>query len=147
MSTRSPEPLSISPETLSACIDRRDEELLDAVVTAAALVARADGWVDSSERSDLLEFLNRNGFWSVFSRAEVLDAFERRLRELDEAGGAGQAADSLGRVAGRSPARLVVEASEQIAAADGYLHPREARILVLIRAALAPRFRPVGLAR
>ena len=134
--------LSISPETLAACIDRRDDELVEAVVMAAAMVARADGWVDSAERSDLLEFLSRNGFWSILSRAEILDAFERRVAALDESDGAARAIACFGRVAGRSPARLVIAAGEQVAAADGYLHPRERRILELIRAALAPRFRP-----
>jgi tellurite resistance protein len=117
-------------------MDDRDSELLDAVITAAALVARADSWIEPVERRQLLDFLRRKGLLSVFSRAEILDAFERRIRELEERRGAEMAVGSLGRFAGRSPARLVVDASQEIAAADRHLDPREQHILQLIRITL-----------
>jgi tellurite resistance protein len=129
-------------DAMAAYLADRDDELLDAVVTAAALVARADGWVDPAERSRLLDFLNNAGLLSVFTRAEILDTFESRVRQLDEPSGARMAADCFARLAGRSPARLVVEAGEHVAAADGHLHPRELQILRLIRVALSPRFLP-----
>jgi tellurite resistance protein len=122
--------------TMAAYLDDREDELLDAVVTAAALVARADGWIDAVERSELLNFLNRHGLLSAFTRAEVLDFFERRVHQLEGDSGAAVAVGSLRRLAGRSLARLVVDAGEHVAAADGHLHPREAHILLLIRIAL-----------
>jgi tellurite resistance protein len=117
-------------------LDDRNDELLDAVVTAAALVARADGRIEPAERGLLVDFLDRNGFLSVFTRNEILDAFERRLRDLDEERGAETAVDSLGRLAGRSPARLVIGAGKHIAAANGHSHPVERHMLQLIRYAL-----------
>lgn len=124
-------------EIMAAYLDDRNDELLDAVVTAAAVVARADGRITPVERGLLLDFMDRNGFLSVFTCSEILDAFERRVRQFDERGGAEEAVDDLGRLAGRSPARLVIAAGKRVAAADGHLHPRELHILQRIRRALA----------
>jgi tellurite resistance protein len=132
-------------ELIAAYLDARNDELLDAVVTAAALVARADGRIEPVERGLLLDFMDRNGFLSVFTRAEILDAFERRVREFDEPGVAEVAVDELRRLAGRSPAHLVIGAGKRVAAADGRLHVDERHALKRIRAALAarpPRPRP-----
>ena len=74
-------------ELMAQYWDAREDELLDAVVSAAALVARADGRIDGAERGQLLDFLERRGILSVFTPAEILDTFERRVRELNEPGG------------------------------------------------------------
>jgi tellurite resistance protein len=132
-------------EIVAAYMDDRDSELLDAGITAAALVARADGWIEPAERRQLLDFLRRNGLLSVFSRAEILDTFERRIRELQEKRGAEMAVGSLGRLAGRSPARLVIDAGQEIAAADQHLDPREQHILQLIRITLRGPLAPSAL--
>jgi tellurite resistance protein TerB len=124
-------------ETMAAYLNDRNEELLDAVVTAAAVVARADGRITPVERGLLLDFMDRNGFLSVFTCSEILDAFERRVRQFDEHGGAEAAVDDLGRLAGRSPSRLIIGAGKRVAAADGHLHPRELHVLQRIRRALA----------
>ena len=125
-------------QIMTAYMAERQDELLDAVVTASALVARADGAAGPIERSQLLDFLGRNGLLSVHTRAEILDAFEFRIRQFEERGGAVLAIDCLARLAGRSPARFVIGAGEHVAAADGHLHPDELRMLQLIRIALAP---------
>jgi tellurite resistance protein len=129
-------------EIMAAYMDAREDELLEAVVTAAALVAHADGCIEPVERSQLLDFLNRNGLMSVFTRAEMLEFFERRIRQLDGENGAEVVIESLKRLAGRSTARLVVDAGEHVAAADGHLHPRELQVLQFIRIAVSSRSRP-----
>jgi tellurium resistance protein TerD len=121
---------------LAAYMRDRTDELFDAIITAAAMVARADGWIDPVERSQLLVFLNRNGFLAVFTREEVLDAFEERTRQLAERCGAEVAVGGLRRLAGRSLARLVVDAGTHVAAADCRLHPGELHTVALIRIAL-----------
>jgi len=68
-----------------------------------------------SNAANLLGFLNRNGFLAVFTREEVLDAFEDRTRQLAERCGAEVAIGRLRRLAGRSLARLVVDAGTHIA--------------------------------
>jgi tellurite resistance protein len=128
--------LSMTQARLAAYMHDRADELFDAIITAAAMVARADGRIDPVERSALLGFLNRNGFLAVFTRGEVLDAFEDRTRQLAERCGAEVALGGLRRFAGRSLARLVVNAGTHVAGADGRLHPGELRTLALIRFAL-----------
>jgi tellurite resistance protein len=84
--------------------------VFDAVITAAAMVARADGLIDPVERRQLLVFLNRTGLLAVFTREQALDAFEERTRQLAERRGAEVAIGSLRRLKGRSLARLVIDA-------------------------------------
>jgi tellurite resistance protein len=125
-------------EITAAYADDRENELLDAVTTAAVLVARSDGRVVPVERGELLDFLDRNGFLSVFTRRDIFDSFDCRLRHFNEGGGEVAAVDDLRRLAGCFPARLVVQAAEHVAAADRHIHPRERQILALIRAAVGP---------
>src|SRR5262245_13974087 len=117
----------------AAYVDDREDELLDAAVTAAALIARADGTVEPIERSEMLDVLRRNGLLSVFTRFDILDAFDSRLRQLEEDEGMEVAVDSLRRLAGRSPAWLVVETGERVAAADRHVNGRELQMLRVIR--------------
>jgi tellurite resistance protein len=124
-------------EMLPAYLDGREDELLDAVIAAAALVSRADGSIEPAERDQLLAFLGRKGLLSAITGPELLDAFDHRIRSLDGRPGLEAAIDSLGRLAGRAPARLVVELGEQVAVADGHFHAREAEVLRLIRLTLA----------
>lgn len=112
--------------------DDREDELLDAIVTAAALVARADGRIDAAERGQLLDFLHRKGIPIVFTPARILEMFERRIRELNEPGGAIGALKHLRRHAKRPPAGVIIKACQEIAAADCRIDPREQHILHLI---------------
>lgn len=121
---------------MAAYMHRRASELLDAVITAAAMVAQADGRIDPIERSQLLAFLNGSGLLAIFTRDEVLDAFEDRSRQIAGSGGANVAISALRRLAGRSLARLVINAGMRVAVADGRIHPRELRAMALIRMAL-----------
>lgn len=139
MSTRNPRNrLPMAPaEITAAYLDDRDDTLLDAVVTAASLVACADGRIAPAERRLAIDFLADAGFLSAFTRADILAAFDRRVRELEEEGGGRTAVESLARFAGLPPARLIVNAGEQVAMADGHLSPPELHVLRLIRVALA----------
>ena len=123
-------------EIVAAYLDDRQDELLDAVLTAAALVARADGWVQPVERGQLLDFLDRNDFFRIYTPADIRGAFESRIRELREPGGPAAAVARLARNAERLPACLVIDAGEEVAAADCRLDPREQSVLQRIRSAL-----------
>lgn len=119
----------------------REDELLDVMVSAAALLARADGWVQEVERAQLLDFLDREDFFSVFARDDVLTRFDRRVSELREPGGPSSVLRRLGRHRDGSTAALIVNVGQEIAAADCRLDPREQRVLELVRDFLdvAPR--------
>ncbi len=129
--------LSMTQAGMAAYMHDCADELFDAVITAAAMVARADGLIDPVERRQLLVFLNRTGLLAVFTREQALDAFEERTRQLAERRGAEVAIGSLRRLKGRSLARLVIDAGTQVAIADDRLHPGELHMLALIRIALA----------
>ena len=135
-------------EITAAYLDDREDELLDAAVTAAALIAQADGSVAPIERSEMLATVRRNGLLSSFTRFDLLDAFESRVRQLDENRGVEAAVDSLRQLAGRSSARIVAETGERVAAADGQVNGRELQMLRLVRIALGRppylSYRPTG---
>lgn len=121
---------------LMAYLDDREDEMLDAVITAAALVARADGRIEPVEAAQTVDFLDRHEVLSMFRRGEIIDAFEHRLRELREPGGIVAALYRLRRHAVRPMARLMIEAGEEVAIADCRLDPREQHVLDLIRKTL-----------
>ena len=120
----------------------REGEILDAVVTAAALVSRTGGWVEPAEGDKLLNFLEREEFLTVFSRAEMLDLFERSVREMRLPGGSMMASDRLRQCARHSLAPLIPDIGEQIAAADCRLDPREERIPQRLPVTLCARRSP-----
>jgi tellurite resistance protein len=128
--------------TVAARGEDRNDELLEAVAAAGALVACADGRIAQAERDALVAFVESNGFLFALSRAQILEALERGLRQFRDTGGAKAALDRIARFAGRAPARLLIEASRQIAVADGYLHAGEIHCLQRIHIALgAPSLR------
>ncbi|MEA2782567.1 MAG: tellurite resistance protein TerB [Rhodospirillaceae bacterium] len=139
---RARRPLAQWTEFKADHLGQRDQELLEAVITAAALVARADGWVDDQELSHLLDFIRREGLLSSFDRGSILRGFDDRLRQIEGAGGAAAVVESFRSVAGWSRASLVVDAAECVAVADGYIHPGELQALTLIRLALQSRSWP-----
>ncbi len=124
-------------DVMAGYLVTRKDEVLDAVVTAAALVAGADRWVDPAERDRLFDFLARNQLMSA-TPPELRDAFERRAREVREPGGVVAAVNRLGRrcMGQSSLARLVLQVGQEVAVADSRLDPREIRVLELIRTAL-----------
>lgn len=121
---------------VAAYLQYREDEILDAIVSAAALIARADGWVQDVEYSQLVDFLDRNDFLAIVARDDVLTQFERCVRELREPGGPSAAVDRLRRHRGGSTAPLIAELIADVAAADCRIDPREQHVMELIGAAL-----------
>jgi tellurite resistance protein len=124
-------------ETRLAYLEYCEDELLDAVATAAALVALSDGRAEPVESGQLVDFLDRSEFLSIFTRGEISDAFERRSRELREPGASIRALQQLALHANRPLARMIIDVGDEVAIADGRLDPREQRMLRLIRVMLA----------
>ena len=138
-------PADVTPaETRLAYLEYCESELLDGVATAAALVALSDGRADPVESGQLVDFLDRSEFLSIFTRGEIVDAIERRTRELREPRASARMLQQLGRHAHRPLARLIIEAAEEVATADCRLDPREERMLRLIRIILAAMPTPSG---
>jgi len=128
-----------SAEILAAYRNERDYELLDAMVTAAALMSRADGWVQLVERGAMLDFLDRNQFLPLFTRENILALFEDRVRDVREPDGAIVAVMRLRHYARRSSGAvgLIVDMAREIAVADCRLDPREQSVLQLVDSAVS----------
>jgi tellurite resistance protein len=110
-----------------------DQRVLQALVTAGALVALADGKVDASERDELVEFVDRQGFVPTISRHRIAEAFDNRVQQLKDRDGARVIVETFRPLAGLSMASVVIRTAERVAAADRQIHPGELRALKLIR--------------
>ena len=140
--TTYPRFLESTAEILAPELQADKAQVFDAIVTVAALVARSDGWVHPAQIARLHDFLNIHGFQSLLARVHLRDSFERRMRELREPGGFEAALANLSGCVPRKLSHLVINAGEEIAAADGRLDPREDDILRPIRIALRQKSSP-----
>jgi hypothetical protein len=69
----------------------------------------------------------------TIARQEIVEAFENRVREIEDRGSANVIVDAFRPVVGRSPPLFLVRVAERVAAADGYLHPNELQSIELVR--------------
>jgi tellurite resistance protein len=134
-------------EVVAAYLEHREHELLDAVITAAALMARGDGPLQPVERRHFVDVLADEGFLFVFTREELLEAFERKRGDLRTAKGLTAGLERLKHFAGRPLADFVTAVAEEIAAADHRLRHREERMVKVVRTALGVPVPPAALAR
>lgn len=112
---------------------QRDEELLQALVTAGAMVALADGVLAQAESDELVNFIDRQGFVpSIFPR-RIAAAFDAKVRVLDDRNGPNAILEAFRPLAGLSLASVVMRVAQRVASADGKLHPRELQTIDLIR--------------
>jgi len=129
-------------EVIAAYREYREHELRDAVITAAVLMASAGGSLPSIERHHLIDVLADEGFLFAFTREELLEAFERELRDIRQAKGLTAGVDRLKRFAGNPLADFVTAVAEEIAAVDCRLRYRKQPMLTLVRTALGVPFPP-----
>lgn len=119
---------------IAAYLEDREDEFLDAIVSTAALVARADGWVQDVERTQLLAFVDQKRI--PFAPEDVLAHFEQCVRELREPDGPTAIVQRLSRHGDSPLAAVIVSIGEEVAAADSRLDVREHQLLRVIRATL-----------
>jgi tellurite resistance protein len=116
--------------------DVSQDDVLDAIVSMAALIARADGWVQEVELRQLVDFVNHFGLLAACDREELLERFERRVRELRDPDGPFRAFQRLVQLSDHPTADLMLSVGNEIAAADRRLDPREEQLLRLFRTRL-----------
>ncbi len=121
-----------------------DREVMQALVTAGALVALADGQVDAIERDALVDFIDRQRLTPTISQHEIALAFDNRVRQLETRDSVDMIVQAFQPLAGRSLASIVVRTAERVAAADRQIHRGELNALKLIRLLLMtlPNKRP-----
>jgi tellurite resistance protein len=113
--------------------DCRDKEVMQALVTAGALVALADGHLEDVERDELVGFIHRQDFAPTISQRGIAKAFDNRVRELQENYNPNVVIEALRPLAGLSLTSVVVRTAERVAAADRKIHPSEEKAMSLIR--------------
>lgn len=114
-------------------LDYRDEDIMQGLGTAGALVALADGEMETVERDELVNFIDRQGFVPTISRTDIAEAFDSRVRELEGRYGANVIVETLRPLTGQSLASVVVRTAQRVAAADQKIHPSELQALKLLR--------------
>jgi tellurite resistance protein TerB len=124
---------TITTEPVPDGLNHGDEEVMQALVVAGALVALADGRVDTVERDELVKYIDRQRLVPTISQNAIAEAFDSRVQQLEERYNVRAIAEALRPLAGVSWASVVVRTAERVAAADLQIHPRELQALKLIR--------------
>jgi tellurite resistance protein len=68
-------------EHMADRLDNRDEDVMQGLVTAGALVALADGRVEEIERDELLNFIDRQQLAPTIPRTEIAEVFDHNACE------------------------------------------------------------------
>jgi tellurite resistance protein len=114
-------------------LDQRDDEVMGALITTGAFVSLADGQVETSERDELVNFLDGRQVVPGMSKREIGEEFDRRVRRLRSGDKIAMVVEALRPLAGLSLSSVVVRIAELVAAADGHIHPNELMAIKLIR--------------
>jgi tellurite resistance protein len=99
---------------------------MTSIAQAAALMARADGQADETERKALLHFLRNHDLLRRFGRRAWMTAYNS---ELDRNPSASDVLDTLGKQRGQTTAPLIASAAMSVALADGTAHQGEVDLL------------------
>ena len=120
-------------EHIGDYLDTRDQDVMQALVTAGAFVALADGRVEKVERDELVNFIDRQQFVPTIPRTEIAEIFDQRVRQLEDRNSAEVIIENLRPLAGLSLGSIVLRTAERVAGADRQIHPGELQALELIR--------------
>jgi tellurite resistance protein len=86
-------------ELVADYLDQRDEEVMQALVTAGAFVAFADGRVEAIERDELV-YIHRQRLVPTISQRDIAEAFDNRVRQLEDRDSASVIVETFGPLAG-----------------------------------------------
>jgi tellurite resistance protein TerB len=109
----------------------KNQPFLDAVLAAAAMVAAADGKVDSSEKKKLMSFVTNNELLSVFEPAVVIETFKKYLDivERDPDFGPTECMAVVKKLKGKPEADIAISVCCAIGKADGDFDKDEKEIV------------------
>lgn len=100
----------------------KNKAFMEAVVSGCALVAAADGSIDSSEKQKMAGFMERSDELKHFDMRKVIEVFNKAAGdfEFDHAIGKASALKTIGKIKGNEEqSRLLVRIVCAIGAADG----------------------------
>ena len=126
-------PTITTADFVAGYFDQRDEQVMQALVTAGAFVALVDGHVEDVERRELLSYVEGNDLVPTIAQREIIEAFDNRVREIEDRGSANVIVDAFRPLVGRSPSSFLLRVAERVAAADGYLDANELQSIEIVR--------------
>jgi tellurite resistance protein TerB len=106
----------------------KNKAFMEAVVSGCALVAAADGSIDSAEKQKMAGFIERSDELKHFDMRQVIEVFQKTAGdfEFDHAIGKATALRTIGKIKGNAEqARLLVRIVCAIGAADGNFDAQE----------------------
>jgi tellurite resistance protein len=109
-------------------LDQRDEEVMQALVTAGAFVAFADGQVEAVERDELVNFIHRQGLVPTISQHEIGEVFDSRVRQLEDRDSANVIVKAFRPLAGLSLSSVVVRTANGSLQRTGTYIPTNCRL-------------------
>ena len=110
-----------------------DEPVVRALVTVGAFVALADGRLETVERDETVNYIDRRRLAPSISRHRIAEFFDAQARRLEERELGGLIVEALRPVAALSLTGDVIRIAELVAAANQYVDANEARVIRLIR--------------
>ena len=108
------------------------EDLMEAMIAACALVAHADGHVDASERKRVMQLMRALPVFAGFSHEEVVVEFSRHERafEFEPVLAREKALTTIEALTPHpSEIRMLLSACQHVLEADGISHPSEYQAL------------------
>jgi len=121
--TRQPLTTAASERAARSSAADLDATVMQALVTAGALVALSDGQVLAVERDELVDFIDGQAFAPSIPRHKIMELFCERVRKLDERYSPQLIMESFRPLAGLSLASIVVRVAHRVAAADRKIRP------------------------
>ena len=116
----------------------RYKDLLQAIVSGAAMIAYADGSVSAEEKQKLLGYVKNSEQLSVFDADSVITIFNQATQrfEFDNSIAVGETLQKIAVFKGKPEAHIIVRVCVAIAKADGNFDATERRAVEQICAAL-----------
>lgn len=109
----------------------KNKNFLNAATAGSALIAMADGSLDSEEKKKMIRFIESNDALSVFKTSEVIGSFKDYVDnfEFDQDIGESKCYEALSRLKGNEiECRTVMRLILAIAAADGDFDESEKKV-------------------
>lgn len=109
----------------------KSQDFLEAITAACALVAAADGTIDSSEKQKMVGFVQRSSELKVFDTSKVVKAFNKYADSLEFDHGIGKmdCMKAIRNISEHDAKELLVRVSCAIGAADGDFDDDEKRVV------------------
>ncbi len=113
----------------------KNKNFLHAATAGSALIAMADGSIDSAEKKKMLKLIENNDALKVFKTSDVISSFTEFLNnfDFDKDVGEAKACEALNRIQDKNvEARTVMRLILAIAASDGVFDQDEKIVAIKI---------------